>query len=160
MEINFDKVICLDIMKYNDDTINEMAEFFGLNGSAICNNKKKGIKKYYIYTELIDTTTDPVIAFEVKPNSLASKTFYTYENIKFNATLSRRQIQKLKNLESFDYISFRKKKNKELVAESKSEKIDESKIDQNYDMDTILDKISKFGIHSLTPGEKSFLDGL
>ncbi len=163
MEIDFTKVICLDVMKYNDETILELADYFGLNGSAICTNKKKGIKKYYIYTELVDNTegVDPVIAFEVNPKSLANKTFYTYENLKLNATLSRRQIQKLKNLKSFDFISFRKNKNKELSEEKSLEKVQEkSNIKANLDLDSILDKISKFGVNSLTPDEKNFLDNL
>jgi hypothetical protein len=150
MEIDFNKVICLDVMKYNDETILEMANHFGLNGSVLCDNKKKGIKKYYIYTELIDNTKglDPVIAFEVKAKSLANDTFYTYENIKLNATLSRKQIEKMKKVKSFDFISFKKEK--------KSKKSKVSKV--NLDIDSILDKISKFGLSSLTSKEKNFLD--
>lgn len=174
MDINFDKVFCIDLMKYNDQTLREFADFFGLNGDAICFNKKNGLKKYYIYLNITDTDTGylgghDVIAIEFKENCKLDTEGPLYKGIKLNVPLSRRQIDKLIKVKPFDFISFRKKQNKIETEEKRQQKlqtqdtaISNSKIQgsKSFELDDILDKISKFGIDSLSRNERKFLDGL
>jgi hypothetical protein len=60
-------------------------------------------------------------------------------------------------------VNFEEMKNKmNLAQESSSSDIDKI-IEENefkFDVDSILDKISKFGIENLSPEEKNFLDNL
>ena len=92
-----------------------------------------------------------------------------YKGIKLNVPLSRRQIDKLIKVKPFDFISFRKKQNKIETEEKRQQKlqtqdtaISNSKIQgsKSFELDDILDKISKFGIDSLSRNERKFLDGL
>ena len=58
-------------------------------------------------------------------------------------------------------MKFRKRKNIEANEKRKLQKLEEKEsIEVELDMDSILDKISKFGVESLSKKEKDFLDGL
>jgi len=167
MKINLNKVICVDLMKWNDQLINEFADYFGLNGEALCNNKKDGVKKYYISTEIEDLNTGfygghNVVAMEFtdKPK-VNTGGHVTKHNLKLNVPFTTREIKKLREIEPFDFVKFRKRKNIEASEKRKLKKLEEQKsIEVNLDIDSILDKISKYGINSLSKQEKDFLDGL
>ena len=189
MKINLDKVICIDLMKYNNQTIHEFADYFGLNGDALCDNRRDGIKKYYISTEITDLDSDfygghNVVAIEFTPNPKVNTGGHvTKHNLKLNLPFTTREIKKLRQIEPFDFIAFRKKKNieaAELRRLNKNEntpsekpncsitekpgKQSRSKTSRKVNkpvklnLDAILDKISKFGLDSLSTPERNFLD--
>lgn len=162
MEINLNKVICIDLMKWNNQVINEFADYFGLNGESLCTNKINGVKKIYISTEINDENTGfyggyNVVAIEFTSNpKVNTGGDITKHNMKLNVPFSTREIKKLRNIESFDFIKYRKNKNIEKTNLSLEEKNNNS---FNLDLDSILDKISKNGIKSLNKQEKDFLNG-
>lgn len=167
MEISLNKVICIDLMKWNDQLINEFADYFGLNGEALCENKKDGVKKYYISTEIENLDTGfygghnvVAIEFTEKPK-VNTGGDVTKHNLKLNIPFSSREIKKLRSIEPFDFVKFRKKKNIEASQKRKLQKLDEQNTNSTtLDLDSILDKISKHGVDSLTNHEKEFLNGL
>ena len=85
----------------------------------------------------------------------------TKHNMKLNVPFTTREIKKLREIEPFDFVKFRKRKNIEASEKRKLQRLEEQKnIEVNLDIDSILDKISKYGINSLSKQEKDFLDGL
>ena len=167
MKINLNKVICIDLMKWNNQLINEFADYFGLNGEALCENKKDGVKKYYISTDIEDLDTGfyggyNVVAMEFNDSPKVNTGGHlTKNNLKLNVPFTSREIKKLREIEPFDFVKFRKRKNIEASEKRKLQKLEEKEsIEVELDMDSILDKISKFGVESLSKKEKQFLDGL
>jgi len=178
MKIDLNKVVCIDLMKWNDQLIKEYAEYFGMDGDVFIKNKKNGVKKYYFSPELKYVKTgfyggDDVIAIEFTENPKVNKGGdVTKHNLKLNLPFTTKEIKKLRSIEPFDFVKFRKEKNIEAAQKRKAQKqkefsdsnntsVSESKITNVIlDLDTILDKISKLGVDSLTKKEKDFLDGL
>jgi hypothetical protein len=80
-------------MKWNNQLIREFAEYFGLNGNALCNNKRDGIKKYYISTEIENLNTGfygghNVVAIEfTDKTNLNTGGHLTKHNLKLNIPL-------------------------------------------------------------------------
>jgi hypothetical protein len=149
MDINIDDVICIDLMPYTVLEIQELCEFFNLDPDSTIFNKENGVKKVYLIPDqMIEVAT------EIKDKSPFSKTYCTYNGLKTEFPLSRRQIKQLKNLKPFDFRKFKKQQRQEAH---------KNRISQNskpLDLDTILDKISIQGLNSLTQKEKDFLNGL
>ena len=165
MEIDLNKVICIDLMKWNDQLINEFADYFGMDGDALCSNKRDGVKKYYISTEIQDLETGfyggyNVVAMEFTENpKVNTGGDVTKHNLKMNIPFSSREIKKLRSIKAFDFVKFRKKKNIKATEKRESQKLKNTN-SLTLDLDSILDKISKQGVDSLTKQEKDFLSGL
>lgn len=112
-------VICIDLTKYNNEKLVELAKTINIDVEATLHNKKVGFAKIFIYQE-----SGRVIAFTTKKDKDAIQ-YTTY----FNELLT-----------SITPIEL-------------------SKAPIEMSVDTILDKISKYGVDSLTTNEKKFLDG-
>jgi len=116
MEIDLNKVICIDVMKYNNETLHEFAAYLGWDGKALCYNKEHGIKKYYISPEITEETGflggHNVVAIEFTSNpKVDTEGDVTKHNLKLNLPFTTREIKKLMQIKPFDFIAFRKKKN-------------------------------------------------
>jgi hypothetical protein len=160
MNIDIQKVTCFDLRPYSEKELTELASLIGVDPRALSYNRKNGVKKVYlIVDEMIEVATI------ISENSPFSKTYTTYKGLKTEFPLSRREINKLLNLKPFDFREFKKRQKRELHEQrvldrknSFSQTVDNS--DSNFDLDTILDKISTSGITSLSRSEKEFLDNL
>lgn len=114
-------VICIDLTKFNNEKLVELAKNLDIDVEAVLHNKKVGFVKLFIYQE-----SNRIIAFTTK-NDKNNIQFTTY----FKELLS-----------SIEPIQLPKKQKGSI----------------EMDIDTILDKISKYGMESLTINERKFLD--
>lgn len=111
-------VICIDLTKYNNEKIVELAKTINIDVEATLHNKKVGFAKIFIYQD-----SGRVIAFTTK-----------------------------KDRNTIQYTSYFS----ELLTSIEPIEITKAPIEMNVDV--ILDKISKYGIDSLSINEKRFLD--
>jgi hypothetical protein len=111
-------IICIDLTKYNQSKLQEVASVYKLNYDFLDKHKKADSVKIWI-----DLTSGILVAFTTKK---ITKMIYSDEYMDY--------------LSKMDTIVLAKK---EVV----------------MDVDSILDKITKYGIASLTVSEKVFLDG-
>lgn len=111
-------IICIDLTKFNNEKLVEVAKLVSVDYNALVENKKTGFVKLFI-----DKVTGKTIAFTTKSNK--DKVVYTSN---FDEVLN--SITPLV-----------------LVKEPKE-----------MTVDGILDKISKYGIESISNTEKDFLN--
>lgn len=112
-------IICIDLTKFNNEKLVDVAKMIGIDYDALLHNKKAGFVKLFI-----DKLSGKTIAFTTKEDK---------ESINYTEFFT----EMLKSIEPF---ILSKKEPKELT------------------VDGILDKISKYGIESLSVNEKKFLD--
>lgn len=111
-------IICIDLTKYNQSKLQEVASVYKLNYDFLDKHKKGDSVKIWV-----DLSSGILVAFTTK------------------------KITKM--IYSDEYMDFL----------SKMETITLAKKEVLMDIDSILDKIAKYGIASITENEKSFLDG-
>jgi hypothetical protein len=111
-------IICIDLTKYNQSKLQEVASVYLLNYDFLVKHKKADSVKIWV-----DLDSGILVAFTTKK---ITKMIYTDEYM--------------------DHLS-------------KMETITLAKKEVVMDVDSILDKIAKYGIESITENERSFLDG-
>jgi hypothetical protein len=109
-------IICLDVTKFNNEKLADVANTLNLNYDVLLENKRNGFAKFFILNR-------KVIAYTTKKDK--NKVEYTKHYSDLLLSLTPFSIEK---------------EPKEM------------------DVDTILDKISRYGIESLSINEKTFLD--
>jgi hypothetical protein len=164
-KVNWKKVIRIDIKKYNQEQLKVIAEQFQLFEWCLLNLKK--VKAVCVFW---DTSRPYFIAFQVNEDStLFEESQYKGLNL-WNTTysfLSKRDKDKLLKIQPTDLNTKKKKVNKneesfvknveELINDTEP-KVESNAIQTDLNMDSILDKISKSGIESLSKEERKFLD--
>ena len=150
--LNWDEIICINLRSYNDESLALIEEFFGISNSSLITNKKIGINKIYFIPN------GEAIAYEVKKGYENKIDGDWYKGISTTIPLSRRELKKLVEIKPLDFYKLRKELNKVAKSVENSELVSETEVD--LELDTILEKISKSGITSLTKIEKDFLDNI
>jgi hypothetical protein len=163
--VNWKKVIRIDIKKYNQEQLKVIAEQFQLFEWCLLN-----LKKVNAVCVFWDTSRPYFMAYQLNEDSPLFEESQ-YKGLKlWNATysfLSKRDKDKLLKIQPADLNTKKKKvnKNEETFVENVEELINEVEADIDIDavqtdlnMDSILDKISKSGIESLSKEERIFLD--
>jgi len=164
-KVNWKKVIRIDIKKYNQEQLKIIAEQFQLFEWCLLNLKK--VKAVCVFW---DTSRPYFIAFQVNEDStLFEENQYKGLNL-WNATysfLTKRDKDKLLKIQPTDLNTKKQKANKneqsivknveELINDTEP-KVDSDAVQKDLNMDSILDKISKSGIDSLSKEERKFLD--
>jgi hypothetical protein len=152
--LNWDEIICIDLRSYNDESLALIEEFFGIANSGFIDNKKIGINKIYFIPN-----GGEAIAYEVKKGYENKIDGDWYKGISTTIPLSRRELKKLSEIKPLDFYKLRKELNKAAIKDiEKIELVSETEVE--LELDTILEKISKSGITSLTKVEKDFLDNI
>lgn len=153
--MNFSKIICIEVKKYNDTQLAKISEMLGFGSVAPTDEfftlqeaKRDGVERVYILEG-----ESSVLALKFK-KGVESRTPY-YKDVLFiypkYRGLSKREKDKILKIEPFDFFAKRPKmtvKNKVSLSSPVLE------------LDIILDKISQFGMSSLLKEEKDFLDEL
>jgi len=151
--LNWDEIICINLRSYNDESLALIEEFFGIGNSVFVKNKKIGINKIYFIPN------GEAIAYEVKKGYENKIDGDWYKGISTTIPLSRRELKKLSEIKPLDFYKLRKELNKAVIKDIETiELVSETEVD--LELDTILEKISKYGINSLTKIEKDFLDNI
>lgn len=114
-------IICIDLTKFNNEKLTEVAKLYNLEEKSLINNKKDGFAKLYI-----NSVDGGLVAF-------------TYKSNKDEVVIADVFTDLLKSVTP-------------IIIEKKQPKIEMT-------VDNILDKISKYGIESISINEKKFLDG-
>ena len=151
--MNFSKIICIEVKKYNDVQLAKISEMLGFGSTAPSDEyftlqeaKRDKVERVYILEGEFS-----VFALKFK-KGVESQTPY-YKDVLFiypkYRGLSKREKDRLLKIEPFDFFS---KKSRSTV------KLKTSTVSPVLDLDLILDKISQFGINSLLKEEKDFLD--
>ena len=152
--LNWDEIICIDLRSYNDESLAMIEEFFGIANSGFIDNKKIGINKIYFIPN-----GGEAIGYEVKKGFENKIDGDWYKGISTTIPLSRRELKKLSEIKPLDFYKLRKALNKAAIKDVETiELVSETEVE--LELDTILEKISKFGITSLTKIEKDFLDNI
>lgn len=153
--MNFSKIICIEVKKYNDVQLAKISEMLGFGPTAPSDEyftlqeaKKDKVERVYILEG-----ESSVLALKFK-KGVESQTPY-YKDILFiypkYRGLSKKEKDNILKVEPVDFFA---KKSKSTV-KSKT-----STVSPVLDLDLILDKIGEFGINSLLKEEKDFLDNL
>lgn len=153
--MNFSKIICIEVKKYNDVQLAKISEMLGFGSTAPSDEyftlqeaKKDKVERVYILEG-----ESSVLALKFK-KGVESQTPY-YKDILFiypkYRGLSKKEKDNILKVEPVDFFA---KKSKSTV-KSKT-----STVSPVLDLDLILDKIGEFGINSLLKEEKDFLDNL
>ena len=164
-KVNWKKVIRIDIKKYNQEQLKVIAEQFQLFEWCLLNLKE--VKAVCVFW---DTSRPYFIAFQVNEDStLFEESQYKGLNL-WNTTysfLTKRDKDKLLKIPPTDLNTKKQKANKneesivknveELINDTET-KVDSDAVQTDLNMDSILDKISKSGIDSLSKEERTYLD--
>ncbi len=164
MSLKFDikKVVCIDIKSLNEQQLFSISENYLLGFEALITTKNEGFEKIWV-----EASGDYLIAFTTadEPNDIIiTRNFCPISKRDKESLLKLKPIKTpripknescLKNYEFYLSQGY-KIKTKSLDEEVKLLRESKNKIE--YDVDTILDKISSDGIESLTKGELIFLN--
>ena len=160
--LNWNEIVCIDLRSYNDESLAMIEEFFSIGNSVFVKNKKIGINKIYFIPN------GEAIAYEAKKGYESKIDGDWYKGVSTTIPLSRRELKKLSEIKPLDFYKLRKELNK--VARSAENSVREvevqdevevkTEVEEVLELNPILEKISKFGVNSLTKREKDFLDNL
>lgn len=159
--MDFSKVFCIDLTKYNQDQLSKISGIVGLNDGALQEAKATGVRRVYFHHE------KRLLIGELVANTEGYLRHYKNLIIcEEFAQMTKKEKDKLIKLEPYKFNT--KKNGKNEFFEEKNEDdefediqlldLNESEDILTLTVDSILDKISKSGIDSLTKAEKEFLD--
>lgn len=159
--MNMSKIFCVDLTKYNQDQLTKISDIIGINSSSLIESKVNGTKRVYF-----DHENRLFIGELVKDDT---KYIRSYKNLVLTedfAHLSKREKDQLINMDPYKFNTKNVDKNdffnsvvETKIDVSKSEVVDVVRVSNIVlEIDAILDKISDYGIKSLTKEEKDFLD--
>lgn len=150
-------IFCVDLTKYNHDQLSRVCQIIGIGDGSLQEAKRNGTKKVYFDHE------NRLFIGEVVSDGDKYATPH-YKNLiltKEFSHLSKKEKDKLLKMDGYQFNTKKNGKNPffdevELVTESTEILKELPKV--VLEIDAILDKISKFGMKSLTLEEKEFLD--
>ena len=150
--MNWSNIICIEIKKYNNQQLDVICEQLNLQPGILKEFKESGSTRLYWEKD------KPYVIGGLKKEDLREK--YSkplYKGLYLNVNYSHLTQKDKDKLLKIKPTEFQTKKNSKVfnVVEQKKEK---SQL--VLDLDSILDKISEFGMNSLTKLEKKFLDDL
>lgn len=150
--MNWSNIICIEIKKYNNQQLDVICEQLNLQPGILKEFKESGSTRLYWEKD------KPYVIGGLKKEDLREK--YSkplYKGLYLNVNYSHLTQKDKDKLLKIKPTEFQTKKNSKVfnVVEQKKEK---SQL--VLDLDSILDKISEFGMNSLTTLEKKFLDDL
>lgn len=150
--MNWSNIICIEIKKYNNQQLDVICEQLNLQPGILKEFKESGSTRLYWEKD------KPYVIGGLKKEDLREK--YSkplYKGLYLNGNYSHLTQKDKDKLLKIKPTEFQTKKNSKVfnVVEQKKEK---SQL--VLDLDSILDKISEFGMNSLTTLEKKFLDDL
>jgi hypothetical protein len=142
--MNFSKITCIDLRKYNYSQLTMVSEKIGLVDGCLQDVKRDKIVKVFL-----DDDAKSVIAYVVSnPNDYA----LSYKSLVVTpayAHITKRDKDKLLKMTASVFVTDKVKVNSKVINSPVV-----------LDLDVILDKITKSGISSLLTEEKDFLDVL
>lgn len=153
--MDFSKIICIEVKKYNDSQLAKISEMLGFGSTAPSDEyftlqeaKRDKVERVYILEG-----ESSVLALKFK-KGVESQTPY-YKDVLFiypkYRGFSKKEKDKILKVEPVDFFD----KNSKSTVKSKT-----STVSPVLDLDLILDKIGEFGMNSLLKEEKDFLDNL
>jgi hypothetical protein len=147
MEFNINKVICINLKSHNEQQLKAISEVYRLDFQALVDSKGLSSKIW------IETNGDYAIAFITNSGDGS-----VCINEKF-CPITKKQKDALLKIKPIKTPKMPKKQKVE--SDVKSTKVDD--IVSEYKsveltIDNVLDKISQYGLNSLTVSEKKFLD--
>jgi hypothetical protein len=154
--MDFSKIICIEVKKYNKQQLSKIAEQLGIDPNPSDGFSLHGCKDESVVRVWAIPGDGGPLAIEYPkkvgkvalfPNPVYKDCLYIYPSY---AGLSKREKDTLLKMKSHDFF---KKETK-----AKSLKVSTTKV--VLELDVILDKINQSGIHSLVGEEKDFLDNL
>lgn len=176
LQVNISKVICINLSSLNTEQVFSICEFYKLSFEALMYMKKTDVHKiwvepnseYAVAASYVCSKDKPVWneVFE-SPTSKEYKKIISAPVVKVPKLTKTEQAKKNYiyfksngyeiNIESFEKISSKTTINK-VVTNSELEVTEV--LEEKLELDSILDKITDFGMSSLTENEKKFLDNL
>lgn len=150
--MNWSNIICIEIKKYNNQQLDVICEQLNLQPGVLKEFKESGSTRLYWEKD------KPYVIGGLKKEDLREKfSKPLYKGLYLNTNYSHLTQKEKDKLLKIKPTEFQTKKNSKIlnVVEQKKEK---SQL--VLDLDSILDKISEFGMNSLTKIEKKFLDDL
>ena len=150
--MNWSNIICIEIKKYNNQQLDVICEQLNLQPGVLKEFKESGSTRLYWEKD------KPYVIGGLKKEDLREKfSKPLYKGLYLNTNYSHLTQKEKDKLLKIKLTEFQTKKNSKIlnVVEQKKEK---SQL--VLDLDSILDKISEFGMNSLTKLEKKFLDDL
>lgn len=157
--MNWSKIICIEIKKYNNQQLDVICERLNLQDGILKEFKDSGTLKVYWETD------KPYVIGGLKRQDLRDKYHKPlYKGLYLNSNYSSMTQKEKDRLLKIQPTEFNTKKvsktveNKVQVEKVISKVVDS--IPEVLEVDAILDKISMYGMTSLTKNEKRFLDDL
>ncbi len=142
--LNLNKIFCVSLKSHNDSQLEAIAATYDVSFEFLVEAKSEGCKKIWlpigggVVIAGLDTDNIEDVYFSSEYLPMDSKT--------------RKSILNIKPVKTPKMPSFAKS--------SKKQKTDKVKVEVVLDVDTILDKISAFGMSSITKKELDFLNSL
>jgi hypothetical protein len=178
LKVNISKVICINLSSLNTEQVFSICEFYKLSFESLMYMKKTDVHKIWVESNSEFAVAASYVCSKDKPvwnEVFQSPTSKEYKKI-FNTPVVK--VPKLTKTEQSrkNYIyfksngyeinidSFEKSTSQKDISQSdlKVDKVSEVEVvlEENLELDSILDKITDFGMSSLTENEKKFLDNL
>jgi hypothetical protein len=165
MSLKFDikKVICINIKTLNEQQLFSISENYLLGFEALVNTKNEGFEKIWVemngdYLIAFTTTDSPsevIITKKFCPITKKDKESL----LKLKPIRTPRMPRNENSLKNYEFYLQQGYKIKTKALDDKLESLRDPKKNKiEYEVDTILDKISSDGIESLTKGELIFLN--
>ena len=151
--MNWSKIICIELRKYNDSQLSVISEQLNLIDGYLKRLKDEGSVKVYW-----DVTKTYVVGSLKRKDLHNSYDTHLYKGLLLNEnyfSMTKKDKDKLLNIQPTEFNT-KKSATKHMVVLEKS-KVTKSVVEV-LEVDAILDKIFKYGISSLTKNEKDFLD--
>lgn len=164
--MNWSKIICIEVKKYNDSQLFVISEQLNIIDGYLKRLKDEGSVRVYW-----DVTKTYIIG-SLKRKDLHNDYNKTlYKGLLLNSnyfSMTKKEKDKLLNIQPMEFNT-KKNATKPIVIFSNSVENSQNNTDvietvevvetvEVLELDSILDKIYKFGINSLTKNEKEFLD--
>lgn len=177
MSLNFDRtrVICISLKSHNEQQLFSISEYYSISFEVLLKVKQDGFTKIWV-----ESNGNWIIScvHESQPETMIVKEIYNPLTKKDRDFLLRQKPIKTpkmpKNEESkYNYQLFLEKgfdiktKSLDMAIDNSTNKSKKNQTESTFfceteslDLDDILDKISKYGMNSLTKNEKDFLENL
>jgi len=139
-------IVCIDLTKYNYEQLTKVSEVIGILDGELLRDKKDGVKKVFLDDDVRST-----IGIIVKDPENYKMTYKGLVLCEGYSHFTKKEKEKLLKMDGSKFDLKRKKKYFSVI---------EDNIPEVLELDPILDKISNFGIDSLTKNEKYFLDNI
>lgn len=150
-------IFCVDLTKYNYEQLSKISDIIGIVDGALQQSKREGVRKSYFdhFNRLFvgEVVSDPTGYSRHYKNLILTPEF---------GHLTKKEKDNLIKMEPYKFNTKKNGKNPFFEQQNEEEaivqEVQEVKETGKFTIDSILDKISQYGIESLTKSEKKFLD--